>query len=117
MTTSRRLGSALGGRVARADGLHLFFRWAWELATHPRLLDCMEDLLGPNHHPQAHQDLLQVWQECGLGGLAPGRLHGASDRWPGTGDLARAHGGHGRERLSARGAALAPHGHAVALFA
>ena len=39
---------ALGGRVARADGLHLFFRWAWELATHRRLLDCMEDLLGPN---------------------------------------------------------------------
>ena len=39
--------SALGGRVTRADGLHLFFRWAWHLATHPRLLDCLEDLLGP----------------------------------------------------------------------
>ena len=39
--------SALGGRVTRADGLHLFFGWAWDLATHPRLLDCMEDLLGP----------------------------------------------------------------------
>jgi len=39
--------SALGGRVTRADGLHLFFRWAWDLATHPRLLDCLEDLLGP----------------------------------------------------------------------
>ena len=39
---------ALGGRVARADGLHLCFRWAWELATHQRLLDCLEDLLGPN---------------------------------------------------------------------
>jgi hypothetical protein len=39
---------ALGGRVTRADGLHLYFRWAWELATHRRLLDCMEDLLGPN---------------------------------------------------------------------
>jgi hypothetical protein len=39
--------SALGGRVTRADGLHLFFRWAWDLATHPRLLDCIEDLLGP----------------------------------------------------------------------
>lgn len=40
--------SALGGRVTRADGLHLFFRWAWQLVTHPRLLDCLEDLLGPN---------------------------------------------------------------------
>jgi len=39
--------SALGGRVTRADGLHLFFCWAWDLATHPRLLDCLEDLLGP----------------------------------------------------------------------
>jgi ectoine hydroxylase-related dioxygenase (phytanoyl-CoA dioxygenase family) len=39
--------SALGGPVTRADGLHLFFRWAWDLATHPRLLDCLEDLLGP----------------------------------------------------------------------
>ena len=42
-----RTWSALGGRVTRADGLHLFFRWAWDLATHPRLLDCLEDLLGP----------------------------------------------------------------------
>ena len=35
------------GTVTRANGLHLFFRWAWDLATHPRLLDCLEDLLGP----------------------------------------------------------------------
>jgi hypothetical protein len=39
--------SAFGGRVTRADGLHLFFPWAWDLVTHPRLLDCLEDLLGP----------------------------------------------------------------------
>jgi hypothetical protein len=39
--------SAFGGRVTRANGLHLYFRWAWDLATHPRLLDCLEDLLGP----------------------------------------------------------------------
>jgi hypothetical protein len=25
--------SALGGPVTRADGLHLFFRWAWDLAS------------------------------------------------------------------------------------
>jgi non-haem Fe2+, alpha-ketoglutarate-dependent halogenase len=39
---------ALGGRVTRLDGPHLFFRWAWELSTHPRVLDCMEQLIGPN---------------------------------------------------------------------
>jgi non-haem Fe2+, alpha-ketoglutarate-dependent halogenase len=40
--------AALGGRVTRLDGPHLYFRWAWELGAHPRLLDCMEQLIGPN---------------------------------------------------------------------
>lgn len=39
---------ALGGRVTRLDGPHLFFSWAWDLSTHPRVLDCMEQLIGPN---------------------------------------------------------------------
>jgi phytanoyl-CoA dioxygenase PhyH len=39
---------ALGGGVTRLDGPHLYFRWAWELSTHPRVLDCMEQLVGPN---------------------------------------------------------------------
>ena len=39
---------ALGGRVTRLDGPHVFFQWAWELSTHPRVLDCMEQLIGPN---------------------------------------------------------------------
>ena len=39
---------AIGGRVSRINAAHLFFRWAWELGTHPRVLDCMEQLLGPN---------------------------------------------------------------------
>jgi len=39
---------ALGGGVTRLDGPHLFFRWAWDLSTHPRVLDCMEQLIGPN---------------------------------------------------------------------
>lgn len=39
---------ALGGQVTRLDAPHLFFRWAWELSTHARLLDCLEQLLGPN---------------------------------------------------------------------
>lgn len=43
-----RTCAALGGGVTRLDGLHLYFRWAWDLCTHPRLLDCMEQLLGPD---------------------------------------------------------------------
>jgi non-heme Fe2+,alpha-ketoglutarate-dependent halogenase len=39
---------AVGNRAARLNGAHLFFRWAWDLSTHPRLLDCLEQLLGPN---------------------------------------------------------------------
>lgn len=39
---------AIGNRVTRLDGLHLFFRWAWDLSLHPRLLDCLEQLIGPN---------------------------------------------------------------------
>lgn len=40
--------AALGGRVTRLDGPHLYFHWAWDLSTHPRVLDCMEQLIGPN---------------------------------------------------------------------
>ena len=40
--------AALGGRITRLDGPHLYFRWAWALSTHPRVLDCMEQLIGPN---------------------------------------------------------------------
>lgn len=39
---------AIGDHGTRLDGVHLFFRWAWDLSTHPRLLDCLEQLLGPN---------------------------------------------------------------------
>lgn len=39
---------AFGGQVTRLDAPHLFFRWAWDLSTHSRLLDCLEQLLGPN---------------------------------------------------------------------
>ena len=39
---------AIGGNVARLDAVHLFFRWAWDLGTHPRLLNCLEQLLGPD---------------------------------------------------------------------
>jgi hypothetical protein len=39
---------AIGGRVARLNALHLFFRWAWDLSTHPRLLACLEQIIGAN---------------------------------------------------------------------
>jgi non-heme Fe2+,alpha-ketoglutarate-dependent halogenase len=39
---------AIGHRVTRIDNIHRSFRWAWDLSTHPRLLDCLEQILGPN---------------------------------------------------------------------
>lgn len=39
---------ALGGWQTRLDGAHPYFGWAWDLSTHPRVLDCLEQLLGPN---------------------------------------------------------------------
>ena len=39
---------AIGNQVTRINAAHLFFRWAWQLSTHPRVLDCMEQLLGAN---------------------------------------------------------------------
>jgi hypothetical protein len=43
------LETHLGGKPRTIDvrQMHLHFRWAWELATHPRILDAAEDLLGP----------------------------------------------------------------------
>jgi hypothetical protein len=43
-----RTCQAIGDRVPRFNGLHLFFQWALDLATHSRLLDCLEQLMGPN---------------------------------------------------------------------
>ena len=44
------LETQLGGepRTIEVRQMHLHFRWAYELATHPRVLDAVEDLLGPN---------------------------------------------------------------------
>jgi hypothetical protein len=44
------LEAQLGGkpRTVEVRQMHLHFRWAWELATHPRVLDAVEDLLGPD---------------------------------------------------------------------
>jgi hypothetical protein len=44
------MAARLGGRpVAQALGhTHAYFRWAYDLATHPALLDAVEGLLGPD---------------------------------------------------------------------
>lgn len=40
------LESLLGGRLQRAPLTHLFFRWAYDLVTHPSILDAVESLIG-----------------------------------------------------------------------
>ena len=44
------LAARLGGRpVAQALGhTQLYFRWAYDLATHPAVLDAVEDVIGPD---------------------------------------------------------------------
>ena len=44
------MADRLGGRpVAQALGhTQAYFRWAYDLATHPRVLDAVEDVLGPD---------------------------------------------------------------------
>ena len=44
------VAARLGGRpVAQALGhTQAYFRWAYDLATHPRILDAVEDVLGPD---------------------------------------------------------------------
>ena len=38
----------VGGMLMRLDLGHLYFRWAYDLATHPAVLDAVEDILGPD---------------------------------------------------------------------
>jgi ectoine hydroxylase len=38
----------LGGELQRIDNIHLHFRWARELACHPRVLDALEEIIGPD---------------------------------------------------------------------
>jgi ectoine hydroxylase-related dioxygenase (phytanoyl-CoA dioxygenase family) len=44
------LEARLGGqpRTVEVRQMHLHFPWAYELATHPRILDAVEDVLGPD---------------------------------------------------------------------
>ena len=45
-----KLETLLGGRPKTIEvrQMHLHFPWAYRLAAHPRVLDAVEDLLGPN---------------------------------------------------------------------
>lgn len=38
--------SHLGGKLVNAPLTHLYFRWAYDLATHPAILDAVESILG-----------------------------------------------------------------------
>lgn len=42
------LEARLGGRPRPIGLPHLFFRWAYELATHPGIAEVVEDVLGPD---------------------------------------------------------------------
>ena len=42
------LEARLGGRPRPIGMTHLFFPWAYELATHPAIADAVEDILGPD---------------------------------------------------------------------
>jgi non-heme Fe2+,alpha-ketoglutarate-dependent halogenase len=49
--TSRASLQALSerlGKIKRFDQCHVSFRWAYDLVTHPAVLDLMEELLGPD---------------------------------------------------------------------
>jgi ectoine hydroxylase-related dioxygenase (phytanoyl-CoA dioxygenase family) len=45
-TEIARLEAAHGGAMKRFDRAHLFFRWAYELALHPRVVDAVSGILG-----------------------------------------------------------------------
>lgn len=41
-----RLAEAHGGSLKRFDRAHLFFRWAYDLALHPRVVEAVSSILG-----------------------------------------------------------------------
>ncbi len=49
-TAYEELERALGGhpKATQLSLTHLYFPWAYEVVTHPRVLDAVEDLLGPD---------------------------------------------------------------------
>ena len=65
----------LGSRpnAAQSRNPHLFHRWAYDLATHPRVLDAIEQIIGPNilvHHASLfckypHDGAFVSWHQDG----------------------------------------------------
>jgi ectoine hydroxylase-related dioxygenase (phytanoyl-CoA dioxygenase family) len=64
----------LGARLRRIDQCHLFFRWAFDLVGHARVVDAVEDLLGPDvfvhssrvFYKHAHDPAYVTWHQDGL---------------------------------------------------
>src|SRR5262249_46860230 len=63
----------LGGEPRRIAVPHLYWRWAFDLATHPAVLDAVENLLGPDLLIQAtliltkpaHDPAIVTWHQDG----------------------------------------------------
>jgi ectoine hydroxylase-related dioxygenase (phytanoyl-CoA dioxygenase family) len=99
-------------RPERFGQWHLCFRWAYDLVTHPPILDAVEDLLGPDllvHSTTAFAkrpgspEFVSWHQDSYYWGLAPPRLVSAwvalSDSTPENGCLRVVPGSHRRSRL------------------
>jgi ectoine hydroxylase-related dioxygenase (phytanoyl-CoA dioxygenase family) len=99
-------------RPQRFGQWHLCFRWAYDLATYPAVLDAIEDLLGPDilvHSTTAfakrpHSPEFVSWHQDGYNwGLEAPRLASAwvalSDSTPANGCLRVVRGSHRRSRL------------------
>jgi non-haem Fe2+, alpha-ketoglutarate-dependent halogenase len=110
------LEAALGGkpRTIEVRQMHLHFRWAYELATHPAILDEVEKLLGPDivvwatelfsKHPQDANVMIGWHRDGAYMGFAP---HEVLTAWVALSD-SRVENGcmqavPGPERLKAQG--------------
>lgn len=66
--------ACMGGYLKRIDNVHLFFRWAYDLALQPAVLDVLEDLLGPDlfvhstrvFYKHAHDPSYVSWHQDGI---------------------------------------------------
>src|SRR5688500_17763271 len=95
------LEAALGGkpRTVQVRQMHLHLRWAFELASHPRVLDAVESVLGPDllvwatelfaKHPRDPAVAVGWHRDAPYLGLAAGRHTTAwialADSTPGNG--------------------------------
>jgi ectoine hydroxylase-related dioxygenase (phytanoyl-CoA dioxygenase family) len=69
-----QLERRLGARLRRIDHCHLFFPWAFDLVRHPRVVDAVEDLLGPDvfvhssrvFYKHAHDPAYVTWHQDGI---------------------------------------------------